>query len=456
MARPLRNLVPLLLLPALGALFCGSLKAQDDLPGSVRRYLATGGLDAEAKKAVVRAGVRGADAVLKVAGEGRIYPAAPTGTLKDTCPLTLDRNFRVHYDLYVPPGYTPSKPHALVLYVHGTGSNGFAALRSIVHAFRDRDFILLCPSSEIQGRGWTSTRYERMMQMDALEHVRRSYNVDPLRIYIGGYSRGGHASWIIPMRHPGVFAAAFPMAGGPRLRNFRFLKNYLHTRLRAEWGDRDEWGMVWCDRKASEKLGELGFEPVVIERKGTGHVFRPDFSGIREWLGPIRRPVRPRRVVVAAEHAEEGRSFWIRLGRINERKSKLPPAKKGTMILGGRSVTITVGGVPTPKGFDKRPKEERWQYFVDKSLPYCAEIEAEIKGGNRVETKTRNVSTFTLFVAQELFDLGRPIEVFTNGRLALRRRVAISPGFMLDFLLGSQDWSTVYVAEVKVRVKEGK
>ncbi len=440
-------------LAALALAGARSAPGQEDAAGAALRFIESGGTDSEALSAVEKAGDAGLDAVRAIAAEGRRYADAPKGIVDGSTKLTLDKSFEVKYRLYVPDSYKPSTPIPMLLYVHGTFSSGGEALRSVLPSFRDRGMLVLCPSSEISGRGWTSTRYERMMQIDAIEHVRAKYNVDWSRIYVGGYSRGGHASWDLPMHHPGVFAASFPLAGGPRLAGIRFLENYLHTALHAEWGAEDEKGMVWCDREAAARLRTLGYACSLTERPGTGHLFSPDYPAIAEWLASAKRPVAPQRVVIAAEIADEGQAFWIRMIDLDRKKAEMPAAKKGKLVLGGKEVEVVVGGVETPKGFDARPEEERWRFFVDKALQYRALIDAEAGRDNVVRVKSENVKSFAVLVSEPMFDLSNPIEVVVNGRSAFKARVKPSASYMLRRLAESSDWSVAYSNEIKVVVK---
>jgi predicted esterase len=445
----------ILVAPLLTVLFC--------LPGLVRaesasdlaqRYVGSWGTDQKVLAAFGRIPKEEALKALRaVFAGGRRFGEVPTGISHGSAPLPNDPNFQVRYTLYVPPDYDPARAHPLLLYVHGTYSNGDSGMTRVLRGFRERGVIILCPSSEIQTRGWTSTRYERLMQLAALDRVQRTLNVDPLRIWVGGYSRGGHASWALPSRHPGIFAAAFPMAGGPRLRGIRFLDNLLHTRFRASWGAKDEWGLVWCNRRAAERLKELKLDAESHERADDGHVFAPDYPAIVRFVTKAHRPALPRIVVCTADSVEDGRAFWIRFVRIDTRRAKLPPARKGTLVLGGKPRTVTVGGVPTPKGFDKKPQEERWAYFVKEAKDYRAWLRAVAEGDNVVRVECKNVRTFNVLVSDGLFDLSRPIRVLTNGRTALARKVRPDPVWALERLARTADWSVLYLAQMRVRVK---
>lgn len=418
---------------------------------AARRFIREGDHDALVE---VRRARNAAWPVLEaIASAGRRFPSAPTGRLSREAALTHDPDFSVRYELFVPPDYDPATPHPLLLYVHGTYNTGATGMRRILPGFRESGWIVLCPSSEIRDRGWTFTAYERNMQLDALRDVQKRYNVDPQRIYLCGYSRGGHASWDLPLRRPGVFAASCPMAGGPRIRNIRFLPNLAHTRLRAEYGALDEKGLVWCVRKALETMKALDIPCTAVEHPDRGHQFPIDAEAIRAWLEPLRRERLPRRITCACSDPSEGRSFWIRLDRLETTRAELPAAGRGRLVLGGEEVEVVLRGVPIPRGFRDRPDEARWAYFVEKADAYKAWVEAEVEEGNVVRARTKNVRTFTILVSKALFDLEKPITVHVNGKRVLRRRVSPSPEYALRFLARSPDWTTLYVDELSVHVR---
>ena len=47
-----------------------------------------------------------------------------------------------------------------------------------------------------------------------LAGLRKEFSIDAGRLYVGGLSMGGYGTWDVIMRHPKMFAAAFPICGG--------------------------------------------------------------------------------------------------------------------------------------------------------------------------------------------------------------------------------------------------
>ncbi len=95
--------------------------------------------------------------------------------------------------LYVPKGYSPSRPAPFILMLHGAGGSGEHSME-LVRSYADRfGFILLAPSSRaaswdiISGRSYGAD--VRPID-DTLKRVFSEYAVDPKRVAIAGFSDG--------------------------------------------------------------------------------------------------------------------------------------------------------------------------------------------------------------------------------------------------------------------------
>lgn len=137
------------------------------------------------------------------------------------------------YRLFVPaPGAAGTK-FPLTVFFHGMGSVGsdnraqlnLAGKFSKAAQSRTPCFVLApqCPKdARWVNSEWAAERYPFQAEptwpmglaMELIEHILRSYPVDPARLYVGGASMGGFATWDILARCSGKFAAGFPICGG--------------------------------------------------------------------------------------------------------------------------------------------------------------------------------------------------------------------------------------------------
>ncbi|MCZ6786444.1 MAG: alpha/beta hydrolase-fold protein [Planctomycetota bacterium] len=62
--------------------------------------------------------------------------------------------------------------------------------------------------------GWTTSGTEQFV-LELIEAAKRTWKIDPNRVYIVGHSMGGYGSWTIGAHHADLFAGLGPFAGGP-------------------------------------------------------------------------------------------------------------------------------------------------------------------------------------------------------------------------------------------------
>ena len=120
------------------------------------------------------------------------------------------------YQLFLPKGYLTDKDKAypLLVFLHGSGERGDDVAKVKVHgppkiADRDPAFPFLTVSPLLgTDQDWEIDRLDRLV-----DHIAKTYRVDPARVYLTGLSRGGHASWRWAIAEPKRFAAVAPVAG---------------------------------------------------------------------------------------------------------------------------------------------------------------------------------------------------------------------------------------------------
>ncbi|MHC4932008.1 MAG: hypothetical protein ACYTGV_07455 [Planctomycetota bacterium] len=63
-------------------------------------------------------------------------------------------------------------------------------------------------------RGWTTSGTEEFL-LDLIEAAKRTWKIDPDRVYMVGHSMGGFGSWTVGAHHADLFAGLGPYAGAP-------------------------------------------------------------------------------------------------------------------------------------------------------------------------------------------------------------------------------------------------
>lgn len=130
------------------------------------------------------------------------------------------------YNLYIPNSYHTTKKAfpAIVFLQGGLGAGGktdiifnwelpkelieATAVTTQLDSLKLTTFIYIMPHIS---RGEFYTNEEAIKSI--LEEVTNKYRIDKTRIYLTGLSRGGHGTWGLASRIPGIFAAIAPIAG---------------------------------------------------------------------------------------------------------------------------------------------------------------------------------------------------------------------------------------------------
>ncbi len=193
------------------------------------------------------------------------------------------------YRLLVPRAYKPGTALPLVVWLHGSGEKGadnVSPLRALGKTFlTDAEkcpaFVLVpqCPSKT----AWHAVGYNKVpavtepsrMLVATIEGLVKEFGLDGHRIYLGGFSMGGCGTWEILTRYPGLFTAAFPIAGPPfagkpgeRPGLAAVIK---HVPIWAFHGDRDNVAPVDGTRAIVAALKKEGADVKYTEYRGGGH-----------------------------------------------------------------------------------------------------------------------------------------------------------------------------------------
>lgn len=122
------------------------------------------------------------------------------------------------YLIFVPKGYGADNTQKwpLVIFLHGSGERGtdIEVVKKngppkIIAQHAGSPFLLVSPQLEAGANGsrWDTAKLDAMIAA-----LRKTYRVDPARIYLTGLSLGGYATWDWAFKRPDLFAAIAPVA----------------------------------------------------------------------------------------------------------------------------------------------------------------------------------------------------------------------------------------------------
>lgn len=151
------------------------------------------------------------------------------------------------YGLVIPPNYVPGPWRwRLDLWFHGRGEtlsevNFLQQRRKQPGTFTPADGIVLHP----YGRYSNANKFAGETDVfEALESVKRRYSIDDNRINVRGFSMGGASTWHLAVHHPTRWAAANPGAGFSETPEF--LRTFQQEELNPTWYERKLWRWYDC------------------------------------------------------------------------------------------------------------------------------------------------------------------------------------------------------------------
>lgn len=271
---------------------------------------------------------------------------------------------------------------------------------------------------------WNTVEGERFV-LSLVERAKRTYDLDPNRVFVAGFSMGGTGSWFLAGRHPHLFAASLPFSGVifPDRRDGKvfaihhgIVPNIRHVPLYYTAGAEDRQCPADTYVFAEEMLKKLradrdGYETHFRLVPGLAHAFPPgEPAGAFGWLAGRARKAFPRTLT------------W--------------EVARDPMPMPGE------GRVPT--------RDFYWLRFEDPQD--LQRTEAEIRGQEVRITVARHGEPLglTLYLSAELLDVGREVAVLVNGRERFRGVLEPSLAAMIESLSARLDRSMVFTRRLEL------
>ncbi|MBI1853754.1 MAG: hypothetical protein HYR85_25745 [Planctomycetes bacterium] len=401
----------------------------------MREYLAAPD-DAARRAALDRVRAAGLDALDLAAAirDGRDLDVVEPGVHRLTVAIQEDGS-PAEYLLSIPPDYQPGRPAPLLVSMHGTGGRGEHCLDLWRDLARDAGFLLACPTATtFREKGWGSSAVERSEVLSVIADVSHRCRVDANRVYLGGWSMGGHGTFDVGVHHPDRFAALNPAIGGLTLGYFGLADNLVPVPIFLVSGALDQKELVERQREAVLLLRKRGAEVVHREHPDGGHeMFPEDLPDVLTWLrGHVRDPM-PSVVHVLANEVRYGRVGWLSIDAVT--KDVRAPES---------AVTLHSGGPLSDA-------ETRRRYFeaLEKT---AARIEGKRVDATHLAVNTRFVASYSVLVFDGLVDVTKPLVVTTNGRPSFSGRITPDPAILLEDFRLTGDRARLVVAKLPVRI----
>jgi predicted esterase len=285
-----------------------------------------------------------------------------------------------------------------------------------------------------------------------LQEVAMNYDIDYDRILVMGHSMGGFGSWWVGPAYADRFAGIGPSAGGQW--DATMLQTLVNLPVYCVHGYDDTRVLPNFDREAEAEYKRLADEgpfeyPFIYkEVKGTGAdnhgVVESDLRAQMKWLSEKKRDLYAKTVILHAP-------FFAKFCRGN--------------------AFGEYGGWPN-KGLTAGSREHRsyWLEAIDKPSQYTSvRLVGEYKGNNRFDVTAKSPASsrdamdpkgwfgkpkkYALWLSDEMVDLDKPIEVYTNGVLSYRGRPKRSMETMFEEIKAHWgDRGYVWNARIEIKV----
>jgi predicted esterase len=424
------------------ALALGAQATAPDLGAELARAvdLATPSARAEAARSLAKRHEVTLDSWLAATAAFGTFEKAEPGTRVVRVPLQVESEIEeTELHVFVPRTYVETRPTPLILSFHGTGGTGASALPGWLDVAEQNGMLLLAPSEAGRNEGYAWDERERASVLAALRWMRRHYDVDENRVYATGFSRGGHLTWDLALRHPGIFAAIAPMCGSPRCsigkaqNNTRYLENLVGTPIRDLQGAKDQDMLVFSVRLGFRRLDELhAANAKLVEFPDLEHDVNMDAVDWSEFFGRLVREPRPERVVQIAAHENAGRHAWVEIEELARGvdESFLPtiPAQKNGELT----------------DFDKL------ELCDEQARAKSARLEATRLGIGRFGVTTDRVARLALWLTSADFEVSTPVEITIRGKTQ-KKKATPDPSVLLEDFVERFDRTFLPVARLELK-----
>ena len=344
--------------------------------------------------------------------------------------------------VYVPQDYDEKKRYPLLLALHGMNGRGQDILGYLRHYLGDTldEFIIAAPT-DYRGTWFNIDPDEADDPPLLLTELRRRYHVDTNRVYVMGYSAGGHGAWMLAALYTDEFAAAIPVAGTLWLPVDQayplLLPNLTDLPVLAVWGERDigddkndvtaGGGIAGFNQRISRMAARMNLPINAIELPGVGHSgVEPPIDLVKTFLN-MRRDPAVRTVQHWFRFPAQGRIGWLRQRKFIGR----PWA--------GNQISIMVDPGTSV--------DEYVTEFLEKKLAYLGgSIE-----GQRIEIKTKRSAEIEILLNDDLVDLNEQITVVAGDKRRFEGKVEPKVKTLLDVAYEDWDFQRLYPVRLVMR-----
>ena len=381
--------------------------------------------------------------------QAQLWPKAEPGfsTLQLVVPTgSRNKAKTLDVEILLPETYDPVKAYPLLIAYHGQDGNGQQFIRAAMALLGPlaSEFIVAAPTN--YGGMWLGTKPKEAEEpLILFDHLRRAYHIDTDRMYVMGYSLGGHASFLLATLYKDHITAAVPLAGTRAIQMGAgcldiLLPNIAHTPVLTVYGADDQStdpatghpaGIAVWNRYIQHAAQEKNLPITMIELPGVGHggVLPP--KGALSKILTTKRPPPPKTVAHRFRYPSQGRDAWLRQTRFAGK----PWSSEQLIVSPGAGETV----------------DEAMTAMLKQKLAYIA---GKIEGQN-IRIETQHCDRIEVLLNDDLVDLDKDITITVDGTVRFEGKAKRSIETMLD--IAKSDWEFQRLYPVRFQIsRKGK
>jgi len=278
--------------------------------------------------------------------QGRSYPSVTKKGWQVFTHTGTDGKDRPHH-VYVPKGYDPARKHPAIVSLHGGVSRANLLTEDVVKQFRagfekDADkygWIIIVPLGQ-RGATW----FDRVGMgniMAQFAAVKRRYNLDEDRVFLGGFSDGASGALVMGLYEPTPWAGFYALSGSIIVAGLApddaFPANLANRPVHAANGGVDPLYPSVLQKMFIDQLKEQGARITWTDYPASGHddsYTQQEEPKVNQFLLKTVRDPNPKHLVWETASPKVGRCDWVRIDEVRDVGNNLGPEPSNLMLTG--------------------------------------------------------------------------------------------------------------------------
>jgi predicted esterase len=278
--------------------------------------------------------------------QGRSYPAETKKGWQVFTHTGSDGKARP-YHVYAPKGYDPAKKHPAIVSLHGGVSRANLLPENVlnqIHADIEKDadkfgWIVIFPLGQ-RGATW----FDRVGMTNIRAHlaaVKRRYNIDEDRVFLGGFSDGGSGALVMGLFDPTPWAGFYALSGSIIVATIApddaFPANLANRPIHAANGGIDPLYPSVLQKAFIDQLKEQGARIAWTDYPASGHdnsYMEKEDPKVNQFLLKTVRDPAPKHLVWETANLKIGRCDWIRIDEIRDVGNNRGPEPSNLSLTG--------------------------------------------------------------------------------------------------------------------------